>query len=309
MVESVVIEPARAEQLEEAFRLLFRQTTEDERDRRVASALELVERGELQSAGVFVASAGRQLLGAIVCLPVPGASGLVWPPQVLPGPQQRAVEDQLVQRSSDFLRQRGAKLGQALLRADEAELAAPLVRNGYAHVTCLWYLSHRLELTAATLSAADHLEFQPYQPADPGEFHATLLASYEGTRDCPEVNGVRTLDEILEGHRAQGAYDPGRWWLAREGGRAVGVLLCTVVPELGGWDLSYVGVRPEARRRGLGRQLVAKALVEARAADALQLNLTVDARNQPAWNLYRRLGFEPFDQRDVYLALWRAGPS
>lgn len=308
MVESVVIEPARAEQLEEAFRLLFRQTAEDERARRVAGALELVERGELQSAGVFVASAGRQLLGAIVCLPVPGASGLVWPPQVLPGPRQRAVEDQLVQQCSAFLRRRGAKLGQALLRADEAELAVPLVRNGYAHVTCLWYLSHRLELTAASLPA-ENLEFEPYRPANSADFHATLLASYEGTRDCPEVNGVRTLGEILEGHRAQGVYDPGRWWLAREGGRPVGVLLCTVVPELGGWELSYVGVRPEVRRRGLGRQLVAKALVEARAADALQLNLTVDARNQPARNLYRRLGFEPFDQRDVYLALWRAGNS
>jgi hypothetical protein len=31
----------------------------------------------------------------------------------------------------------------------------------------------------------------------------------------------------------------------------------------------------------------------------------VDARNRPAWDLYCRVGFEPFDQREVFLATWR----
>jgi ribosomal protein S18 acetylase RimI-like enzyme len=47
-----------------------------------------------------------------------------------------------------------------------------------------------------------------------------------------------------------------------------------------------------------------KALREARAARVARLTLAVDARNRPAWNLYQKLGFEPYDQREVYLAIW-----
>ena len=71
------------------------------------------------------------------------------------------------------------------------------------------------------------------------------------------------------------------------------------------WENAYLGIVPEARRHGYGRQLARKAIVEARAAGAAQLTLSVDARNRPAWELYRGLGFESFDQREVYLAIWR----
>ena len=48
-----------------------------------------------------------------------------------------------------------------------------------------------------------------------------------------------------------------------------------------------------------------KALSEARAAGASSLTLSVDARNRPAWDLYRRLGFAPYDRREVFLAVWK----
>ncbi len=33
--------------------------------------------------------------------------------------------------------------------------------------------------------------------------------------------------------------------------------------------------------------------------------LSVDARNRPAWELYHGLGFELFDRREVFLAVWK----
>jgi ribosomal-protein-alanine N-acetyltransferase len=77
------------------------------------------------------------------------------------------------------------------------------------------------------------------------------------------------------------------------------------MPESGDWEVAYVGVVPEARRRGVGRELMLHALVEARAAGVARLTLSVDARNQPAWALYRGLGFDPYDRRAVFLAVWR----
>jgi ribosomal protein S18 acetylase RimI-like enzyme len=304
MGQALIIEPARPEEWAASFGFVFQHLRGTERDARVANAVRLVERGELDPTGILVARAGGDLQGAVVCLPVPGASGLVWPPQARPG-RRAEVEDELLRHACAWLRRRGARLGQALLTAGEAGLAPPLERNGFAHVTSLWYLRHDLKLSYEFLRSPDRLAYVACDAGDLPLFRQTLPRTYQDTLDCPEVNGVRTLDEVFEGHRAQGVHDPARWWLALEGDRPVGVLLLTAVPELEAWDVAYVGVVPEARRRGWGRELMHKALRAAHASDAAQLTLSVDARNRPAWSLYLDLGFEPFDQREVYLAIWR----
>jgi len=60
---------------------------------------------------------------------------------------------------------------------------------------------------------------------------------------------------------------------------------------------------PAARRRGYASELMRLALIEAKAADAGYVSVAVDARNEPARELYRRLGFEPFDRREVFLCI------
>jgi ribosomal protein S18 acetylase RimI-like enzyme len=302
-----MIGPARPQELEAALRLIFRHTEGAEREHRVANAVDMVHQGELEAAGVVVARDRRGLRGALVCLPLAGASGLVWPPQVLAGPDRVEVEDQLVRHAAAWLRQRGAKLAQALLFPAEVSLAAPLERNGFRPITHLWYMRHDLDGRLPDTAADGRLWFQSYRDSDPALFHETLLHTYEESLDCPEVNGVRTIAEIIAGHQAQGRHDPRRWWLALDDDHPVGVLLLTEAPDGRGWDLSYLGVVPAARRRGIGRRLTAKAICEARAADRVQLTLAVDARNRPAWDLYRALGFAAYEERAVYLALWGPG--
>ncbi|HMC66626.1 MAG TPA: GNAT family N-acetyltransferase, partial [Gemmataceae bacterium] len=287
------------------FRLVFQHVAAADREARVTNAVRMVESGELDRAGILAAHLGSQLLGVLVCLPVPGASGLVWPPQVQAGPWQAAVEDELVQHAASWLQSRGAKLAQSLLNPADAHLARPLERNGFRHITSLWYLRCKLDAADQDTAGESSLEFRTFRDTDQRLFEQTLLRSYEGTLDCPEVNDVRTLDEILTGHRAQGSYSPDRWWLALHGDEPVGVLLLAEVPEWNSWDVSYVGVVPDARRRGFGRELMTKAFREARRAKAGQLTLSIDARNQPAWQLYRALGFQQFEKREVFLAIWR----
>src|SRR5438046_2786466 len=94
------IAPARPRELEDAFRLIFRRVAEEEREARVTNALHLVRQGELDPAGILLATEGGAPVGAIACLPVPGASGLVWPPQAVPGPGRAAVEDALVRHAT-----------------------------------------------------------------------------------------------------------------------------------------------------------------------------------------------------------------
>lgn len=303
MPTSLVAQQAQAQELTEAFRIIFQHVPERDRQARIENALKLVRQKELDPAGVWVVRRRSGLLGAMVCMLVPGASALVWPPQASAG-KAKQIEDVLLRTALAWVRERGAKLAQTLLAPGETSLAAPLERNGFTHITRLWYLKHDLGFPAELVEPAKDLHTCDYTQCDRTLFHQTLLATYEGTKDCPEVNGVRSLEDIIAGHQAQGVHDPRRWWLAFKDGQAVGVLILTELTEWQGWDISYLGIVPQARRRGIGKDLTRKAIREAQAAGTTQLTLSVDQRNRPAWHLYRALGFNVFDEREVYLAIW-----
>ena len=58
-------------------------------------------------------------------------------------------------------------------------------------------------------------------------------------------------------------------------------------------DVRLVGVLPEWRGRGLGRELLRWAVVELRSRGAGRISLSVEAENELALGLYRRTGFVP----------------
>jgi mycothiol synthase len=58
-------------------------------------------------------------------------------------------------------------------------------------------------------------------------------------------------------------------------------------------EIRLVGVIPEWRGRGLGRELLRWGVAELRARGAGRVQLTVEAQNDLALGLYRRTGFEP----------------
>jgi ribosomal protein S18 acetylase RimI-like enzyme len=138
-------------------------------------------------------------------------------------------------------------------------------------------------------------------PANERLFRETLALTYEDTLDCPELNGRRTIEEIVEGHRHQGIHCPELWWLAFVGDEPVGVVILSELVGGDGWDLSYLGVVPAARRLGIGRALAVRALHEAHRARQPQLILAVDVRNGPALQLYRKIGFSAGEGREVLL--------
>jgi ribosomal protein S18 acetylase RimI-like enzyme len=294
---------ARPDDLPAAFGLLFAHLHPGERQERVEHALGLVARGEFDPAGVFVLAAGGTLAGAVVCTTVPGRGSLLWPP-VVPRRDTPDLEDALVRCACAWLRERGARLAQCLLTDEQVAIAAPLLRAGFAHITDLYYLRHPLVLDALFLGASARLVFEPYDPARPGAFHRTLEQTYAASLDCPELSGLRTVEAVIEGHQAQGKFDPARWWLVRHRGDAVGVLLLMEQPGGGDHEVVYMGVVPAARRRGFGREMLLHALCEAKAAGAAAVTLSVDGRNRPARELYRRVGFDGCDRRAVYLLVW-----
>ncbi|NPA07279.1 MAG: ribosomal protein S18-alanine N-acetyltransferase [Chloroflexi bacterium] len=91
-----------------------------------------------------------------------------------------------------------------------------------------------------------------------------------------------------------------RAWVVEEmaNGQVVGFLILWLVADQA--EIATVAIAAEHRRRGLARHLVARAVREACAQGARQIDLEVRVDNHAAIALYRALGFREAGRRRGY---------
>jgi ribosomal protein S18 acetylase RimI-like enzyme len=163
------------------------------------------------------------------------------------------------------------------------------------------------------------LEFNPFDAAGPGTVRdhpgdgarvaqdgrdrlAQLVeATYADTLDCPMLNGLRGMEDVLAGYETTGVFDPRRWLIVRHQDCDVGCLLLADHPQHDNWELVYMGLVPSARGNGWGRAIVRHAQWLTGQAGRQRLVLAVDAANHPAVAMYTCEGFRAFGRRRVYL--------
>lgn len=143
----------------------------------------------------------------------------------------------------------------------------------------------------------DGWEMLSYSPATHAQFAETILASYEGTLDCPGLNGLRSIDDIIAGHKGSGEFEPQHWHLIRHNGRPAAVLLLARVPASDALELVYIGLCPWARGKGLASELMKFSLLQADELNCGRLTTAVDARNTPAMQVYFRAGMRKVGSR------------
>jgi ribosomal protein S18 acetylase RimI-like enzyme len=175
------------------------------------------------------------------------------------------------------------------------------------HVTDLVYLERGTSDPLDVPAGLPRFDWRAYADEVDAEFRAVLQATYIDSLDMPELEGIRSLDDILSSHRAAGRFVPERWRMGRLPAEpeAATVLLLSEIPDRDAWEVAYLGLTPAARGRGLGRAVLAEALALA-AEHVPRLELAVDVRNRPANHLYRAAQFLPFDRRAVHLASFPA---
>jgi ribosomal protein S18 acetylase RimI-like enzyme len=290
-----------------ALGVLYRRAADAARPLLVAQALADATRGELDLSGLWVARRRGRVVGAMLTQPLAGRAAAVWAPEVPGGWGRGALAATIVGAALADLRARGFRVAQALVDPRLARPAAEdLRRGGLPRVTELIYLARStlepLPDPPAPRPEPPALHWRPFGPEAEAEFREVLASTYLGSLDMPELEGVRSLDDVLASHRASGRFDPGRWRLGRVPGEppAAAILLLADQPERSAWEVAYLGLTPAARGRGLGRAALAHALDLARPHRE-RLELAVDARNTPALGLYRAAGFRAFDRRSVHL--------
>jgi mycothiol synthase len=96
-------------------------------------------------------------------------------------------------------------------------------------------------------------------------------------------------------------FDPSLWFLAEAGGEIAGICLCLSERRPNTGHVGILGVRPQWRRRGLGRCLLLHSFRELRQRGREKADLGVDAENLTgAVRLYEQAGMHIAHRTDSY---------
>ncbi len=210
--------------------------------------------------------------------------------------QPVAVE--LIRRTVQSANPAHVHLVQALLEPRQTNIEQLYLQAGFTTLATLVYLENTLPMSRAAASPPAinwpdqfKLQLASYSPAQHDLFARTILATYEDTRDCPGLRGLRDIADIIDGHQSIGRFDPHLWHVLHQGDEPVGVMLLNPMPTQGTMELVYLGLTPSWRGRGLGKTLLQWGLELTRSAHLRSMICAVDADNAPAVNLYQSLGF------------------
>jgi ribosomal protein S18 acetylase RimI-like enzyme len=245
-----------------------------------------------------------RVTGLVFVLLLPGSAAML----MLPTPGEHGINpaDQArVQAAAlDRLGRRRLRYTQALLEPEAATKHAALLEAGFRRLTTLLYLERDVGYPSTDIRDPHEVEWVPFDQVTYDDFAGTLLATYEDSLDCPELTGLRPVDDVIASHQAAGVAGSKLWELARQEGRNSGCILLSTLARGSTVEIVYMGVVPAFRRRGVGTLLLQRALQRARRLGAVRMLVVVDQRNTPAKRLYERFGFASVAVRDAYLYSW-----
>jgi len=208
------------------------------------------------------------------------------------------------------------RIAQALPEPGEVGLVRSLVSAGFRVLGDLAYMRRPLSRADRDAEAPDlprGLVLRQVISIERGDADRALLASalersYEDTLDCPELCGLRRIEDVIDSHKATGEWRSDLWWLVLAGDRAEGCVLLNHCPEQGSVELVYLGLSSSIRGRGVGRAVMERAIPRAARIGASSITCAVDRRNAPAIALYQRLGFREFSSRTALVRAFDDAP-
>jgi mycothiol synthase len=189
----------------------------------------------------------------------------------------------------------GARIRHSVNAGDEA--AAAMLRSRGLHlVRHFWHMSIELSPAVVAGPAPSGIAITSLRPQDDlREVHAVLDEAF-----ADHWGYVPETFEHWAGDWTQGSdYDPSLWRLAWEHRRLVGALTAVVRGDQG-W-VTLLGIRREARGRGIGGALLQRAFEAFATRRIRAVVLVVDAANSTgATALYERVGMRVVKRFDVW---------
>ncbi|MBN2210140.1 MAG: GNAT family N-acetyltransferase [Sedimentisphaerales bacterium] len=246
----------------------------------------------------IVVEAGGRLTYSCLFVPRPGRMSYIFTAR--PGRNPREAAKALQQLGQWAFRD-GSRFLQILLEPNQPQRAELSLQAGYRRLTDLHYLGRFLsgEEFSAEVPVPD-IDWLDYDDTYREFFRRTIAQTYQQSLDCPELEQIRSLEDTFSGFLQVCGPERRYWRLLRYQEAPAGVLLLTRLKKSELMELTYMGICPAWRGRGLGRRLLEQALRTTKHCGAEMLTLAVDQRNYPARRLYQQFGFNELLVRQVF---------
>ena len=238
--------------------------------------------------GIWVAEVSGRIVWAVLPILNPGRTLLLLTSQEVGSPNLPAAR--LVEEICRHFAGQGVQLTQVLLESQSHQARQFFASMGYKEIAELIYLQGQVPRNTAAPAMPEHMRWLEYSSATHSIFADAITKTYRDSLDCPDLSGLREIDDVIAGHQATGEFDPSGWQLLMERDQAMGVFLLSRIPQSDAMELVYLGLPPEARGRGLGIFLMKQIFFLILGNQRRKLSLAVDSKNEPALKLYYRFG-------------------
>ena len=295
----------RPDEIERSLPLLLAEAPSSPASASVVAAFERIARLDGYDLGKQMVVAGDGGL-AYACLFVPRPGGAAF---VFTGPAP-AVDDEFcgsfelaagaLSKLIEWARRDGCNLLQVLADPSDRSRAELSLKSGFRRLTDLIYLIRDCSKVAFERPLRDDLSWLEYGPENHELFKSTILSTYRDSLDCPELENLRDIEDIIVAHKSAGDFDCHYWKLLLCDSKPAGVLLLSPLSRQGIAELTYMGLCPDFRGYSLGRALINEAITLVGASGLAGLTLAVDCRNYPACRLYASCDFSEILRRSVY---------
>ncbi len=288
---AVVFRPARREEVHAALQLILGTSAGPPAEEQVVDFLRFTMYRGIDLNDLWIAEMGGQIAWAILPVVSPGRTMLLFSPTEVAQAVSECCARPLVERVLEHHRRdRAIDLAQVLLDPEDRSAIEVYRACQFETLAELIYLDRDVR-RAHEKALPPGFAWESYTPASHLDFAKTVAATYEGSLDCPRLNGRRQIEDVLAGHKAAGEFDPSLWFLLRApDGAAAGTLLLSRSTRTDALELVYLGLLKTYRGNGLGDVLVQHALTTAARIGCRRLSLAVDSQNTPALRLYHRHG-------------------
>jgi mycothiol synthase len=291
--------PAHADEVDAAVRLLVCSASGSIDENQHREFIRLAKSQKPETAGLWVGTQEDRILTAALSLVSPGRTVLLFLPVHLFSEYQSTLTCQLIRTICQNAKERDIHLIQCLLDVHDVQISPVLQTCSFERLAELLYLQRSVGKNVNEPSVPDSYRWITYGLETHSLFAQTILATYQQSLDCPRLNGLRNIEDILAGHRGTGIFDPSLWYILLDANRPVGVVLLSYLDDPDLLELVYLGLVPGFRGAGIGDILMRRAAAVA-AQRGGKLSLAVDAGNLPALKLYWRHGLHVIGRKQAF---------
>ncbi len=302
--QGVEIRPVLPDEIGQCVSLFFRNSSGDDKQvyTRVESFKQLARQENYDLTRQIVATVNGKIRHACLFVPQSGRLAFLFTSWA---EQNSEIDSNIAARTvtetCNWAFRQGSNLVQVLIEMTDHYRHELCLKSGFRSLTDLIYMYYPAITPRQMSPLPSPYQWLTYEPPHHDLFKQTINQTYQDSLDCPELNQLRNMDDVIDSHKAAGQFAP-RWWkILLHNDEPAAVLLLNPLKSSDVLELTYMGLLPEFRGRGLSRMVLEEALHCIPLSNRRNLTLAVDCRNKPACQLYLNFGFEVIFRRTALI--------